>query len=131
MSRLLRPARLAFFLALAVPLTACDALRAEFYFYRGAAQYDEGQLDEAIASFRKAIELQPDYAGAHNNLGAALHDKGQLDEAIISYRKAIELQPDYAEAHNNLGVALREAGQEEEAQRQLDEARRLGYKPEE
>ena len=33
---------------------------------------DKGQLDEAIACFKKAIELDPKYADAHSNLGNAL-----------------------------------------------------------
>ena len=65
-----------------------------------------GQLDEAIAEYRKALQIQPDYAEAHNNLGIALYDKRQLDEAIAEYRKALQIQPDYAMAHNNLGNAL-------------------------
>ena len=43
-----------------------------------------GKSDAAIASYRKAITLQPNSAQAHNNLGNALKDKGQLDEAIAS-----------------------------------------------
>ena len=72
----------------------------------------KGQLDEAIAGYREAIRLEPDYAEAHYNLGIALQDKGQLDEAIAAYREAIRLKPDSAEAHYNLGNALRtrEAG---------------------
>ena len=57
-----------------------------------------GQLEEAIASFRKAIELRPDFAHAHVLLGSALREKGELDDAIAVYRRAIELQPDYAGA---------------------------------
>ncbi len=76
---------------------------------------DKGQLDEAIACYRKAIELDPKYAAAHSNLGAALKEKGQLDEAIACYRKAIELEPKFAAAHSNLGVALKAKDQWEEA----------------
>ncbi|MFO0957310.1 MAG: tetratricopeptide repeat protein [Isosphaeraceae bacterium] len=32
----------------------------------------------AIASYREAIRLKPDYALAHNNLGATLKDAGDL-----------------------------------------------------
>ena len=44
-------------------------------------------MDEAIACYRKAIELDPKFALAHNNLGNALEDKGQVDEAIACYRR--------------------------------------------
>ena len=46
-----------------------------------------GQIDEAIAHYKKAIEIQPDDVKAHNNLGALLADRGQTDEAIAHYRK--------------------------------------------
>ena len=72
-------------------------------------------MDEAIAEYRKALEIQPDYAHAHYRLGIALKDKGQLDEAIAEFRKALQIQPDDAAAHNNLGFALQDKGQLDEA----------------
>ena len=74
-----------------------------------------GSLDEAVACYRRALELKPDYAEAHNNLGNALQDQGKLDEAVACYRRALELKPDYAEAYNNLGNALRDQGKLDEA----------------
>ena len=76
---------------------------------------DQGKLDEAVACYRRALELKPDYAEAHNNLGNALKDQGKLDEAIACYRRALELKPDYAEAHNNLGNAFKDQGKLDEA----------------
>jgi tetratricopeptide (TPR) repeat protein len=95
-------------------LTAAVALRPESpgaYLNLGVALANNGQSDEAIASYRKAIELDPRYAGAHNNLVNALVDKGRVDEAIASCRKALELDPKNAAAHLNLGNALRAKGQ--------------------
>ena len=74
-----------------------------------------GKPDEAVACYRRALELKPDYAEAHNNLGVALKDQGKLDEAVACYRRALELKPDYAEAHNNLGTALKDQGKLDEA----------------
>ena len=76
---------------------------------------DQGKLDEAVACYRRALELKPDYAEAHNNLGNALKDQGKLDEAVACYRRALELKPDFAEAHNNLGIALKDQGKLDEA----------------
>ena len=72
-------------------------------------------MDEAITEFRKAIEIQPDDAEAHNDLGITLQAKGQLDEAIAEYRKALQIQPDDADGHCNLGIALQDKGQLDEA----------------
>ena len=81
-----------------------------------------GQLDEAIAQYRKALEIKPDYAEAHYNLGIALAGRGQIDEAIDHYRKALEIKPDYAKAHYNLGVALADVGRPNEALEHLQTA---------
>ena len=75
----------------------------------------QGKLEEAIAEYRTAIRIQPDFALAHNNLGSALDRKGKRDEAIAEHRTAIRLQPDFALAHNNLGSALDRQGKREEA----------------
>ena len=71
---------------------------------------DQGKLDEAVACCRRARELKPDFAEAHNNQGNALKAQGKLDEAVACYRRALELKPDFAEAHSNLGVALKGQG---------------------
>jgi Flp pilus assembly protein TadD len=72
-------------------------------------------VDEAIAHFQKALEIQPDFAEAHYNLGNALFQKGMKDQAAIHYWRAVEIQPDFAPAHNNLGTVLLEQGRVDEA----------------
>jgi predicted O-linked N-acetylglucosamine transferase (SPINDLY family) len=74
-----------------------------------------GRLDEAVTSFHKALNIQPDYAEAHSNLGFVLQKLGKLDEAVTSFHKALNIQPDYAEAHSNLGIALQKLGKLDEA----------------
>jgi tetratricopeptide (TPR) repeat protein len=68
----------------------------------------EGDLDEAITHYRKALELKPNYLPALNHLGIALRAKGDVEGAIAEYRAAIDCDPKYAKAHNNLGNALRD-----------------------
>jgi predicted O-linked N-acetylglucosamine transferase (SPINDLY family) len=81
----------------------------------GSSLLDQGNVDDAIACYRRALEARPDLAVAHNNLGNALKAQGKIDEAIASYRRALERQPDYAKAHNNLGNALTDQGKLDEA----------------
>ena len=81
----------------------------------GLALQNLGALDEAVASYRKALDIKPDFAEAHCNLGNAPQDLGALDEAVASYRKAFAIKPDYAEAHNNLGNVFRELRKMDEA----------------
>ena len=70
-----------------------------------------GESAEALACYQRALQLNPDFAEAHNNLGTALQDQGKIAEALACYRRALQLKPDYAEAHNNLGNALQDQGQ--------------------
>ncbi|HLA26408.1 MAG TPA: tetratricopeptide repeat protein [Syntrophales bacterium] len=63
-------------------------------------------LKDAFASYRRAIEIKPDYADAHNNLGNTLRDLGRLVEAEASYRRALEIKPDYADAKYNKSLLL-------------------------
>jgi predicted O-linked N-acetylglucosamine transferase (SPINDLY family) len=73
------------------------------------------RISQAVACYRRALELKPDYAEAHNNLGNVLKDQGKPDDAVACYRRALESKPDYAEAHNDLGNAFNDQGKLDEA----------------
>ena len=87
----------------------------EIYSILGAVNADLGQLENAIACWKKAISIRPNYASVHNNLGVAFNNLGRQKEAAASYTKAIQFRPDYAEGHYNLGVVLNDQGRREEA----------------
>ena len=60
---------------------------------RADQQWEDGKLEDAVASYRQAIAIRADFTEAHNNLGNALRAAGHLQEAALSYREAITLQP--------------------------------------
>jgi len=70
----------------------------------------DGRGAEAIASLRRAVEIDAGLAVAHNNLGNALLESGDRAAAIRHYRAAVEADSGHAEAHVNLGGALVRAG---------------------
>ena len=74
--------------------------------------HDKGRVEVAIACWRKAIALDPEFAWAHYNLGYALQGKGQVDEAIACYHKAIALDPKHAAARTGLARAERLAARD-------------------
>ncbi|HET6246366.1 MAG TPA: tetratricopeptide repeat protein [Tepidisphaeraceae bacterium] len=74
-----------------------------------------GKMGPAIAAYRRAVALRPEFAEAHNNLANALRQTGRLSEAIQAYRRAIAARPDFYEAHNNLGLSLSADGQWDDA----------------
>ena len=73
------------------------------------------KLSEAEVGFRKAAELNPNYADAHYNTGNVLKDQGKLEEALEAYQHALKIKPDYADAYNNLGAVLQDQGKLEDA----------------
>jgi len=82
----------------------------------GSALRDLGRLDEAEASLRKAIELDPTMPWTNQELGHVLRDRGKLEEAAASYRKESENDPRRPWAHHELGGVLRRLGRLQEAE---------------
>ena len=82
-------------------------------------------MDEAIAQYRQALALRPDYALAHNNLGSVLLQRGGVDEALQHLREAVRIDPGNAEAQDNLGRVSRERGEVAEAIDHFRQAIRL------
>src|SRR5947208_583416 len=75
----------------------------------------QGQIDEAIQRFTRAIELAPNKWTYHFNLAHAEGQLGHWDSAIAEYRTAAGLFPqDYATQYN-LAMALHKKGDDEGA----------------
>jgi Flp pilus assembly protein TadD len=90
--------------------------RARDQYDLGVAAAARGKLGEAINHYQKALEIDPEYAEAHNSLGVAWTEQyGHVDGAIDHYRRALEIKRDYAEAQGNLCIALAFCGQVDEA----------------
>lgn len=82
----------------------------------GFTHFAEGRTDDAIACYRKALELAPDLAMAWNGLAMALAKQGDLDAAIEAARKYVELDPDEPLAHTALSMLFQQAGRIPEAE---------------
>jgi len=70
----------------------------------------QGRLGEAMANFREAISLRPDYQDSHYNLGVLLLKKGEVDNAIAEWRSILVTHPEDAGTNLNLGNALVQKG---------------------
>jgi tetratricopeptide (TPR) repeat protein len=64
----------------------------------------EGNTDEAIGFFQKALEINPDHAVALQNLGNAYRQKKDWDTAKKTLEHALALNPEDAEANYGLGM---------------------------
>ncbi|HZS55067.1 MAG TPA: tetratricopeptide repeat protein [Bryobacteraceae bacterium] len=63
----------------------------------------------------KALEIDPRFADAHNDLGVAFARLGQMDHATAEFQRAIELSQQNSAASANLSVALYVKGEYHEA----------------
>jgi tetratricopeptide (TPR) repeat protein len=80
------------------------------------------RTESGIELIGKAIALNQNSFGAHNNLGNGLRDLGRLDAALGSFDRSIALRPDFAEAHNNRGIVLRDLARLDDAVASFDKA---------
>src|SRR5262249_5546005 len=76
---------------------------------------DKGALQEAVAAYEQAIQVQPDFAEAYVNLGKVLGQEGDLDGTIQASQSAVGLKPEEMLAYPNLAVALENKGEYDRA----------------
>ena len=109
------------------------------YYLRGRQfihQHSRKDLETARKMFRRAIEIDPDYALAHAGLAdcsSILYMKvdareSNLTQGDAASRKALELDPDLAEAHVARGLAVSLRKQFDEAEREFETAMKLDPK---
>ena len=81
----------------------------------GVAYMSEGEMEVSLKKFEKAIEQDPDLAGAHGGI-AVLYDRLDEDDmAAKHFRKALKLSPKNSQILNNYGQFLCKQGEYEKA----------------
>ncbi len=88
---------------------------AEAYRTKGYEAQERGNIDTAITWYTKAVNLDPDYAVAHNDLGILYEAKGWLDKAESEYQRALAIDDNYGKAHTNLALLYERKGELEKA----------------
>jgi tetratricopeptide (TPR) repeat protein len=74
------------------------------HFSAGNCYQEKGNLDMALHHLQLALELDPDYEEAQNNLGEVLFHKGNYGDALTVFKDLVRRRPDYVSGPNNLGV---------------------------
>ena len=67
--------------------------------------YNNGQYDQALADYTKAIEINPRYAAAYLNRGVIFYKTARFDQALVDFRQALDINPKDAAAAKNLEQA--------------------------
>ncbi|MEM9217699.1 MAG: tetratricopeptide repeat protein [Cyanobacteria bacterium P01_F01_bin.150] len=75
----------------------------------------EGDLDGAMAYYKKMLMLYPQQAKPFANLGSIYAQQEQWQEAKAVYQQAIQLDPNFAGAYRNLARVYQTTGEEETA----------------
>lgn len=78
-------------------IKAKEAVRlAESHLKDGDLFESEGRLEEAVASYEKAVQVYSNFLAGHFLLGLALEKKGEAEKASKSYEKILSLDPKLA-----------------------------------
>lgn len=100
---------------LSAEIVRSDAGNFRAYNLLGMSLHERGLSEQGILAVAKALELNPDYAGAHNNLAAIYKETKNLELALSSLDKAIALVPDAAEFYLSKALILSDMGNHEGA----------------
>lgn len=94
---------------------------------KGGVQLSLGDRQAMEASFRKALEAQPDVEGRLNGLGYALLGAGRLDDAIVVFEYNVRQYPQSANVYDSLAEAFEKKGDRPQAIRNYARALSLGH----
>lgn len=102
-------------LALAEAANLRTADVANLHNARGNLLQAEARIEDAIAAYRRAVELDPAFAEAHLNLAQAHARTLDLEQSVEPFRKGIALRPDDLTAYKRLALVLRRLRRNDEA----------------
>jgi tetratricopeptide (TPR) repeat protein len=75
-------------------------------FNQAGVAFRTRDLQDGIASLKRAVELDPKFTRAWLALGQAYAGSGQVEEAVQSYRKALKADPQQPVIYDALGALL-------------------------
>ncbi|BGP45059.1 hypothetical protein JCM10450v2_000876 [Rhodotorula kratochvilovae] len=83
-----------------------DPRHPHLYTNLGSLLKDLGQLPQAVAMYKRAVDYNPSFDVAIANLANAIKDTGDVQGSIPYYRRAVQLNPNFPEAVCGLVNAL-------------------------
>ena len=97
----------------------------------GFSFLNDGQYNEALTEFQKAIALDPNYEKAHYGIGLVYFHRGRYINAINTFEQLIKGNSNYKEAHHGLGLTYFKSGDNSKAAAAANAALRIDpyYQP--
>ncbi|MEW5947132.1 MAG: tetratricopeptide repeat protein [bacterium] len=92
------------------------------HFSYGKVYLDQGEYDNAIAEFTKAVSLEPDNGDFLINLAKGHFAKKDYNQALKYFEKAGKIAPDYADSHYFLGCTCMELDMKDRAINEFKES---------
>jgi len=106
--------------SLDLQISDCTAVLAIAFFNRGAAYYEKGDHNRAIADYNEAIRLDPKHARGFNNRCWSRAILGQLQAALADCGESLRLRPNDAESLDSRGFTYLKLGQIDNAIKDYD-----------
>ena len=100
--------------------------REEFY-DQGMAEFATAEFDRAIASFKKAVELDANYFDAWHALGMAYMRAEKHHEAVEAGKRAVAINPNDMLAHTSLSMYYMKIGDRAKAEAEKGKATVLSW----
>ncbi len=103
-------------------------MTAEDHYYAGIDFLGEGKIEEAIAEYTRALEIDPQFSDALHGLAQAYHARQDFDRAIEAAQRIVALDPEDILAWTAISRAYQRKGMVPEAEEAGNKARVLGWK---
>jgi len=100
------------------------------HYQKGLELFGQNKHEEAIAEYRAALELDPEWTEGLHGLAMAQMHAGKLDDAIETGLKIVEIDKEDAFAHTSLSMFYMRKGMIDEAEKEGAKARMISWKEE-
>jgi tetratricopeptide (TPR) repeat protein len=97
-------------------------IETEAYTRLARLQHREERVQEAIATVRRGLAVDPDYGDLYNVLGISFLALGRYDEALDAHQRYVQLAPNEPNAHDSLGMSFQQSGRFETAIAEYNQA---------
>jgi tetratricopeptide (TPR) repeat protein len=101
---------------------------AEDYYYAALDLFADGNHEQAVAEYQRAIDADPTFTEALHGLARAYQDMARYDDAIATAKRIAEIDKDDVLAHTSLSILYQKKNMIPEAEEEANKARILGWK---